>query len=48
MKEVVIILSHADTTDKLQFLENSIAEMKKQGYPIIISSHIKVAIQRIY
>jgi hypothetical protein len=40
--EVVIILSHADTTDKLEILDECVAEIKKQGYQIIISSHIEL------
>jgi hypothetical protein len=42
MKEVVIILSHADTSDKLEMLEKCVCEIKKQGYPIILSTHIQV------
>ena len=41
-KDVVIILSHADTNDKLEVLDNCISEIKKQGYDTIISSHIEV------
>lgn len=41
-KESVVILSHADTDDKLSILKRSILALKKQGYFIILSSHITV------
>ena len=41
-KDVVIILSHADTVDKLEILDKCISEIKNQGYPVIISSHIEL------
>jgi hypothetical protein len=41
-KQVVVILSHADTVDKLEILEKCVCEIKKQGYPIILSTHIQV------
>lgn len=41
-KEVVIILSHADTIDKLEVLSQCINEVKRQGYDVILSSHIQV------
>ena len=40
--EVVIILSHADTTDKLEVLNQCVNAVKNQGYDVILSSHIKV------
>lgn len=42
MKEVVIILSHADSPDKLEILDKCIREIKSQGHPIIIATHIQV------
>ena len=42
MKELVAILSHADTSDKLDILRQCLSEMKKQGYPILLSSHIEI------
>lgn len=42
MKELVAILSHADTSDKLDILRQCLSEMKKQGYPVLLSSHIEV------
>jgi hypothetical protein len=42
MKEVVVILSHADTDEKKYILKNCISEIKNQNYDIILSSHISV------
>ena len=42
MKELVAILSHADTPDKVSVLEECVNEIKKQGKKIIISSHISI------
>ena len=42
MKESVVILSHADTTEKISILKRSLLALKRQGYFIIISSHISV------
>lgn len=41
-KSAVVILSHADTEDKIEILDECVNELKSQGYPIIISSHINV------
>ena len=42
MKELVVILSHADTTDKVDVLKECLHEIKKQNYPVLISSHIEI------
>jgi len=41
-KEPVVILSHADTNEKLYLLSEAIREVHKKGYPIILSTHIQV------
>jgi hypothetical protein len=41
-KEIVIILSHCDNQRKVDKLKKCVNVIKEQGYPIIISSHIKV------
>jgi glycosyltransferase involved in cell wall biosynthesis len=40
--ESVVILSHADTEEKISILRRSILTIKSQGYFIILSSHIGV------
>jgi hypothetical protein len=40
--EIVAIQSHANTDEKLDVLHDCIQAVKKQGYQIILSSHIKV------
>lgn len=42
MKDVVIILAHCDTEEKVKLLRESIKESKRAGYDIIVSSHIKI------
>ena len=42
MNEIVAILSHADTQDKIDVLIRCIDEIKKQNYKIIVSSHIEI------
>ena len=42
MSEIVSILSHADTTDKIEILKKCLFEMKKQNYKVLLSSHIEV------
>ena len=42
MKELVVILSHADTIDKIEVLSECLSEIKKQGYKTLISSHIEI------
>ena len=42
MNEIVAILSHADTQDKIDVLTKCIDEVKRQNYQIILSSHIEV------
>jgi hypothetical protein len=42
MKEIVAILSHADTTDKLEILQKCLREIKNQNYKVMLSSHIEV------
>lgn len=39
---LVVILSHADTVDKVDILKSCLFEIKKQNYPILISSHIEI------
>lgn len=41
-KESVVILSHADTEEKIRILNRSIISLKNQGYFVILSSHISV------
>lgn len=41
-KEAVAILSHADTGEKTAILKECIQEIKRQGYVVILSSHINV------
>lgn len=41
-KVLVVILSHADTEDKIEILIESINSIKKQNYDILISSHINI------
>ena len=41
-KGLVVILSHADTEDKIEILIESINSIKKQNYDILISSHINI------
>ena len=41
-KEVVAILSHANSDDKIDILKRNIECIKKQGYDVILSSHIQV------
>jgi len=40
--ELVVVLSHADTRDKKDILSRCINEIKKQGFKILISSHIDI------
>lgn len=40
---LVVILSHADTSDKIEILIECISSIKKQGYDILISSHIPIS-----
>jgi len=41
-KESVVILSHADTEEKLSILKRSAMTLKSQGYFLIASSHIAI------
>ena len=41
-KDIVIITAHCDDQEKLDILVECINEVKSQGYPIIISTHIQV------
>ena len=41
-KESVVVLSHADTEEKISILNRSIISLKNQGYFVILSSHIQV------
>jgi autotransporter strand-loop-strand O-heptosyltransferase len=40
--EAAIVMSHADTPEKLSLLKNCIKTLKSQGYTVILSSHIDV------
>jgi len=42
MKDCVIITSHCDNEETIGLLRECIKEIKSQGYPIIISTHIQV------
>jgi hypothetical protein len=42
MKDISVILSHADTEDKLILLEDSVDNLLRQGKKVLISSHIDV------
>lgn len=42
MKDIVIITSHCDNQEKIDTLIECINEIKLQGYPVIVSSHIQV------
>lgn len=42
MKDIVIITSHCDDQEKIDTLIECINEIKSQGYPIVVSSHIQV------
>ena len=39
-KEIVAVLTHADTDEKKDLLKRCLTEMKKQGYKTIVSTHI--------
>lgn len=41
-KSIVIITAHCDDQEKIDILVESINELKSQGYPIIVSTHIQV------
>jgi autotransporter strand-loop-strand O-heptosyltransferase len=41
--DTVIIMSHADTREKEILLKLSTIALKRQGYPVIVSSHIPVS-----
>lgn len=42
-KGLVVVLSHADTIDKIEVLTECILSVKKQNYDILVSSHIEVS-----
>ena len=42
MKEVVIVLAHCDTDEKISLLEETISVSKSQGFDVIVSTHIQV------
>lgn len=46
-KDATVVMSHADTKEKEEILILSILSLKRQGYPVIVSSHIPVS-KRIY
>jgi autotransporter strand-loop-strand O-heptosyltransferase len=41
-EEAAVIMSHADTPEKLNLLKTCIKTLKSQGYTVIVSSHIDV------
>ena len=41
-KDAVVVMSHADDSDKLNLLEKCILANKRNGYTVILSSHIDV------
>jgi autotransporter strand-loop-strand O-heptosyltransferase len=41
-EEAAVIMSHADTPEKLEMLKKCVKSLKLQGYTIIVSSHIDV------
>jgi glycosyltransferase involved in cell wall biosynthesis len=41
-KEVVVIMSHSDTNEKLSALKKNIKSTKENGFSVILSSHIDV------
>lgn len=42
-KGLVVVLSHADTIDKKDILIECISTIKRQGYDVLVSSHIEVS-----
>jgi hypothetical protein len=42
MKDIAVILSHADTEDKIELLEESVNYLLNQGKKVLISTHIKI------
>jgi len=40
---LVVVLSHADTIDKIEILNECISSIRKQGYDILVSTHIEVS-----
>lgn len=40
--ECVVIMSHADTEDKIRILRRSLIALKNQGFRTIVSSHIEI------
>jgi len=42
-KDAVVVMSHADTGEKEELLKLSTLSLKRQGYPVIVSSHIPVS-----
>lgn len=42
-KGLVVVLSHADTIDKIEILNECISSIRKQGYDILVSTHIEVS-----
>lgn len=41
-KEAIVIMSHADTEEKLSILKRNIIKSKENGFSVIISSHIDI------
>jgi autotransporter strand-loop-strand O-heptosyltransferase len=42
-KDATVVMSHADSDEKEELLRLSILSLKRQGYPVIVSSHIPVS-----
>lgn len=41
-EESIVIMSHADTEEKLSVLNRTLLSLKRRGYTVIISSHIQI------
>jgi autotransporter strand-loop-strand O-heptosyltransferase len=44
-KEIVVIMSHADTEEKIEILHTNIIKCKENGFRIILSSHIDINLE---
>lgn len=41
-KELVVIMSHSDSEEKISILKSNLLHLKNQGYPVLVSSHIEL------
>lgn len=41
--EATVVMSHADTTEKEELLKQTVINLKRQGYSVIVSSHIPIS-----